>query len=129
MTQITRTVAERPDAPFSDILDNYRNDLIQRNVYSLELRCDPEYSDMWPVSYFRDNWPLYDITSVRVLNVTDGNGRHKHDDQCAYGCMREHDDSDWVVTLAYDELEKYGQNRTHQAVYGVIDGNFALWLD
>jgi len=127
--QATRTVAERPDAPFGDILEHYRKDLIQRNVYSLELRCDPEYSDMWPVQYFRDNWPLYDITSVRVLNVTDGNGRHIHDDKCGYGCLRHCDDSDWVVTLEYDKLEKYGQNRTHQAVYGVIDGNFALWMD
>lgn len=92
--------------------------------------------------------PESDIT---VLKVEEGYGRHTHDRECymretfnketnryemvyrpTWPCMRDCDDSDWIVTLEY----RMGPNRLGwpedhraQAVYGIKDGKVSLWMD
>lgn len=61
------------------------------------------------------------IESIHIVSVEDGYGLHIHDDKCDPQCFREHDNSDWIVTVVYDGY--------HEAVYGVLNGEFELWLD
>jgi hypothetical protein len=68
-----------------------------------------------------------DISDIQVLSVENGYGVHKCTERClgresVFGCMLHHNDSDWIVTVQYDE-------KGHQAVYGVLRGEFSLWMD
>src|SRR5215204_4639482 len=66
--------------------------------------------------------------------ITPGYGVHVHDDVCKgdidkaagklWRCMRDCDDSDLIITIAYEV------NRTvWQATYGVLNGKVTLWMD
>lgn len=81
------------------------------------------------------------VDAVRVIDVKPGNGRHVHSDQCGYkegnrlSCMKDCDDSDTIVELAYRCPEGdncYTASRgvhEHHALYGIVDGEFRLWAD
>jgi len=58
---------------------------------------------------------------ARIVGVVNGYGTHHHDQGCKIGCLDACDNSDYIVTLAY--------NGTETAVYGVYRGRFSLWAD
>lgn len=135
--QIILNVADRDEVPFSDMIDSYRNGLIERNRHARQIRNNPEWSDY---SGIEDNWPFYNHHTVKVLMVEEGYGLHVHDKACDYGkrdsrrfrdthprpCTMHYEDSDWIVTLSYSPVNS---DKVHWAQFGVTNGRFSLWAD
>jgi hypothetical protein len=67
-----------------------------------------------------------------LKEISPGYGRHIHDAACGYesgnvlSCMRDCDDSDLIITIAYEALHN---GLPYEAVYGVKDGVVTLWMD
>jgi hypothetical protein len=60
------------------------------------------------------------------VSVQEGHGIHSHgngNDCRLFGgeCYSRHNNSDWIVTVVYDGY--------HEAVYGVLNGAYSLWMD
>ena len=83
----------------------------------------------------------HDTTASRILTVKPGHGRHVHNSNCGcrpdnfWSCTRHCDDSDLVVTLAYQCPDGAGccsnptSDHEHWAVYGLLGEEFSLWQD
>lgn len=135
--QMVIKVAYRAEIPFTDMIDDYRNDLIDRNRHAREVRNSPEYSDY---SDFDTFWPFYNHHTLKVLEVKEGYGTHLHDNECEYGkndprvfrdthkrpCTMHYEDSDWIVTLSYRPVNS---DKEHWAQFGVVNGRYNLWAD
>lgn len=86
----------------------------------------------------------------RIIKVEAGHGIHVHSPECGYkegdrlSCMKNCDDSDLIVTLAYKCVGTFSyadedDPRTwtcctvpgaeHHAVYGFLGERFSLWAD
>lgn len=111
MAQIVIPRDNRAKPPIGAIVEDYAN------------RCR-EYNER--KGLYPGKRGYIDPESVYWHKTDEGYGTHQHDEKCDSSCLKHLDNSDWIVTLRY---EVSGNDEEHEAVYGVLNGQFKLWAD